>query len=80
MVKIGTNDGWCATCLDEAAEPAGQVADAVLERIAQAIERLPLTLSASGYTSVPRSPAVIRTDAAKLVRAAALREAGEDRG
>lgn len=27
MVKIGTADGWCVTCLDEASERGGEVAE-----------------------------------------------------
>jgi len=34
MVKIGTTDGWCTRCLDEAADPSG-LREAIEARIAQ---------------------------------------------
>jgi hypothetical protein len=72
MVKIGTTDGWCTICLDEAAEPTTDL-DAVRreagERIAQAIEGTPTpywlnsTLNNAWQQGITDAASVARADA-----------------
>lgn len=41
MVKIGTDDGWCTTCLDEAAEPPPPYEPPGLREVVEAFEYKP---------------------------------------